>query len=140
MKLISVFHHLSPCSLAQHNMNYQKWVCKLFTHPHSSFARGATFRNSLTSLMTSSLFLWHNDVHSSGGDCNLSLCTTLHVSGSVRLLEQHNGAVQSHTYKDSILVKLCKLPTAYARVNRCVSGIYIYNKIQLLWCHWVTYL
>ena len=113
--LTSVFHHLSPCHLALHNMSYHKWVSKWFTHPHSSFVRGATFRNSLTSLMTSSLFLWHTDVHSSGGECSLSFCTTLHVSGSVRLLEQHNGAVESQIYGDSILVKLCKLSTAYAR-------------------------
>jgi len=104
--LISVVHHLSPCQLAPHNTSYRNWVCKSFTHPHSSFVRGAIFRNSLTSLMTSSLFLWHTDVHSSGGSCSLSLCTTLHVSGSVRLLEQRNGAVESQIYKDSVLVKM----------------------------------
>jgi len=113
--LIAVFHHLSPCHLALHNTSYHKWVHKSFTHPHSSFVRGATFRNSLTSLMTSSLFRWHTDVHSSDGEFSLSFCTTLHVSGSVRLLEQQNGAAELQIYKDSILVKWCKLSIAYAR-------------------------
>jgi hypothetical protein len=104
MKVISDFHHKSPYCLKLHNTSYHKYVRKSFTHPHSSFIRGAMFRNSLTSLTTSSPFLWHIEVHSSGGECSLSLCTTRHVSGSVRLLEQSNGAVESQIYKDPILV------------------------------------
>lgn len=60
--------------------------------------RGATFRNSLTSLMMSSLFPLHTALQSSGGDSDLSFSTTRHVNGSVRLLEQSNDAVESDFY------------------------------------------